>query len=482
MSTNALRLAILAAHAPDRDPRVAWEALSASKHFDTTVIGISELERSLVPFPGVAVHLLPPGRGRLSRFASGFVRQALRAVQRDGAGRLAPFLLVTLLVSGPVLAWLMLQRRPVRGEKSGLEKSGLGNPGDHPARPSHPPGSTRWLEPLRRWLKARPIDSPLAQTARFLWLCRHLVACNSLFHDELQVRRGSFQIIHCSDLDTLIAGVLTKRLSGIRVVYDAHEFWPYSHTGATALQAWFFRHLERLFIADADEVITVNPLLAEEMRRIHGLTAVRAVLNAEPWVEPIGPADPLDDGTVRFLYMGNFLPERGLEEFVDAWVVADVAGAVLCLRGPANRWRKELEAYAAKRGARDGSIIFLPEVREDQLVASARAADIGIIPYRPINLNYRFSCPNKLSQYLHAGLMILSNRLDYVANVVIERRVGLVYDSAEAATIAAAIRRAAVEHEMRAVYRVNALALARTQFNWATQEPVLVDAWKGAPL
>ena len=75
------------------------------------------------------------------------------------------------------------------------------------------------------------------------------------------------------------------------------------------------------------------------------------------------------------------------------------------------------------------------------LVAAAAEADIGVIPYKPLIRNDRFACPNKLSQYLHAGLMVVTNDLPYVKSVIHDAGAGLSYDSSVPSSLAAVINR-----------------------------------------
>ena len=90
-------------------------------------------------------------------------------------------------------------------------------------------------------------------------------------------------------------------------------------------------------------------------------------------------------------------------------------------------------------GLLNKSIYFLDAVREDELVAAAAEADVGIVPYLPIAINERLACPNKLSQYLHAGLMVITNDLPYVKSVLEEAEAGLSYSSADLSTLAQAV-------------------------------------------
>ena len=131
-----------------------------------------------------------------------------------------------------------------------------------------------------------------------------------------------------------------------------------------------------------------------------------------------------------------------------AWRDVDGTRAALFLRGPDNAWKAQAIKLAAGLGLLNKSVFFLDAVSENDLVTAAAEADVGIIPYRPIAINERLSCPNKLSQYLHAGLMIIANDLPYVRSVVERADVGLSYDSADLQTFANVVKRAVHDPEL----------------------------------
>src|SRR5262249_9148082 len=116
---------------------------------------------------------------------------------------------------------------------------------------------------------------------------------------------------------------------------------------------------------------------------------------------------------------------------------------------------------------------------EDNLVTAAAEADVGIIPYLPAATNERLSCPNKLSQYLHAGLMIIANELPYVRSVVEQADVGLIYDSADLQTFAQAGKRVIDGRALRRACRRNGLRLARDDFNWQKHGGLFLKLYRG---
>jgi glycosyltransferase involved in cell wall biosynthesis len=293
------------------------------------------------------------------------------------------------------------------------------------------------------------------------------------------------QVVHCNDLDTLLPGVLAKKKFGCRLVYDAHEFYPVADSLCRWLDMKFFYLVERLLIHHADAVVTVNPMLAEAMREAYSLRRVYSVPNVETWIEnrPAPSSNSrmaaLAAGRIKFLFQGRFTLARGIEEIVRTWSLVDGSKAALFLRGPDNAWRKKTMDLAAQLGLLDRSVYFLDSVTEDDLVPAAAEADVGIIPYLPLAINERLSCPNKLSQYMHAGLMIICNDLPYVKSVVAAADAGLSYTSDDLSTLAAAAAQVVGDPELLRRCQANALRFARDDFNWQVHGKTFLKLYAG---
>ena len=118
----------------------------------------------------------------------------------------------------------------------------------------------------------------------------------------------------------------------------------------------------------------------------------------------------------------------------------------------------------------------VPPVLEKDLIAAAQEADVGLVPYTGDSPAYRFACPNKLSQYLHAGLAVLANRIPYVEELVTRAGVGLCYDVREAGTFARAVDTLAADRALLGRLRANARRFAEREYNWERYEGVLLAA------
>jgi glycosyltransferase involved in cell wall biosynthesis len=275
-------------------------------------------------------------------------------------------------------------------------------------------------------------------------------------------------VILCHDIYALLPGVGMKRRFGSRLVYDTHEYFPESDLLAPRWQRALTRAIERRFIRHADAVITVSPPLRDELAQCYGLPKVYSVPNAEPFVPGSPePSPPPDAGRVRFLLQGQASPGRGIARLLELWAGLDDDRAELSLRIPDGDYPSQLRLRFEDLFS-SGRVRWLTAVTESELVSAARSAHVGIIPYVGPSKNHLFASPNKLSQYMLAGLAILSTDLPYISSVLQEFRCGVTYDPADPASFQRAVRALVERPEELQEMRMNAFAAARDAFNWQT--------------
>jgi glycosyltransferase involved in cell wall biosynthesis len=310
-----------------------------------------------------------------------------------------------------------------------------------------------------------------------LSVLRFTLQTNALLWDRAsQIGRES-NLVYCHDLYTLQAGVMLKRRWGVRLVYDSHEYYPYQYT-SRCFRAVIGAY-EAMLVREVDVYITVSPQLAEELERVYRARPVHAIPNVEPVPDPKPPIPKsemsnLADGRLKLLFQGTFAEGRGLEEVLREWTGVDGTRVALFLRGPQNEWRERLERLAEELGLLGKSVYVLPPVLEKDLIGAAQEADIGLIPYKGDLPSYRLACPNKLSQYLHAGLAILANRIPFVEQTVARGQVGVCYDVDQPGSLARAVEALTGDPPAFERLRKNALEFARSEYNWERYEDALL--------
>lgn len=270
------------------------------------------------------------------------------------------------------------------------------------------------------------------------------------------------------DVFGLLAAVALKRQTGCQVVYDAHEFWPEADVVAPRWQQRLMAQIERRAIRQADVVVTVNPLLAGHLETVYGLQGVISAPNAAPFGESDPPAERASMHPLRFLFQGGAAPGRGIEDLLETWREIPIGAAVLYVRCPVNEYLSAvLERYRSL--IEEQRVVVLKPVSESDLIQAARFADVGLIPYRGPSLNHLYCCPNKLSQYMQAGLAVVANDLPFVAEVLRRYDCGVVYDAEDLGSLRRTVETLVAEPERLAQMRRNGYWASRREFNWEVQ-------------
>jgi glycosyltransferase involved in cell wall biosynthesis len=486
MSSNQFArkiLLVFVAQRPTLDPRVDWVASFASTEFEVTVHGLrfdTDTDLLLNEKNGYQIKRHPRigSDTNLFRFVGHFV-SAMPILHQCIAYLLAvvflPFLLVGVLfrLSATYAKKLVRSVFPIL---IALEKSIpiLGPPMRYGYRALQ--DARQQFLAIRRRLLSK--FWPKSTWGVVSMLAGHMAPTADVFSAAIDKAERKPDVVHCCDLDTLLVGVIAKRKYGCTLIYDAHEYWAYTDPDWVGPVATFYRYLEQTLIRHADHVVTVSPSLASVMRVDYGLHRVHAVPNAAPWTKspiksPTGDITALAAGRKSFLFQGGIAQERGLEELLIAWCEVDPNKAALFIRGPDSIFKDALHQQAVASGLLGKSVYFLDSISEDFLIEAAREADVGLIPYKNTLINHKFACPNKLSQYMHAGLMLISSDIPYVAGVIKEARAGLSFESGSKDSLLTAINTAIADNGLLAECKKNAQIYAKETFNWDKFYPIL---------
>ena len=308
-------------------------------------------------------------------------------------------------------------------------------------------------------------------------------------------RRGVLQallatapdVLHAHDADALEpVGVAARRL-GVPYVYDSHElflkqkrrgrgrvYW----AGFLALYWW----VERRHVRGAAGRLTVSRPIADYLGRRYGrrfelvpnypevqARPTRREIRSLPGAERIGAEAPI------VLRLGGLTPGRGVEQLVDA--MALVEGAHLVLLGLGSI-APDLLKRAADVGVADRVHVLAP-VPESQVIDYAASAQVGVSPAIPSSLNDAYSLPNKLFQYMAAGIPLIASDFPHLREIVREPGAGLLVDMRDPRAIAEAI--ASVLHDPAAASEMgaNGRRAVETQFSWGRSAERLLAIYAG---
>jgi glycosyltransferase involved in cell wall biosynthesis len=264
---------------------------------------------------------------------------------------------------------------------------------------------------------------------------------------------------HAHDLNTALPALRAAAHKGVPCVCDFHEWFSenisfHVRTGTFRphgfLTRWVYRRAEAVVMRSATAVITVCESIANRLERRYDSRQPVHVIRNIPRLDLASKSDakPTDlrallgiaANTKIVLYQGGLGPSRNLEPVIRAMALVD--GAVLVLRGPG------IETYAseylrlAENSGSAGKVFCLPPVPSSEVVPEARAADFGVWTLLSnVGLNFKLALPNKVFEYLAAGLPLVAADLPEVRRIIDTFQVGLCFDPEDPSSIAHAVRR-----------------------------------------
>lgn len=424
------RILVLVPGDPSSDPRIGWVTDLCAEFARTDVIGIvAETDRPLREYDG---------RTYIER---AFIGYAASAWAR------------TLARLGGAFRQLGCTARYIERKSREVESGAV----------SYPPTAAA-KGPAVSW--QTELDHCIGGVCRFLGMnlsLRHLISgiCRRARAVSVVPR-----LVICHDLHALVAGIQLKKLFGCAVIYDSHECWPEADLLSAPWEMRYWARFERPFIRQADAVITVTPQIAQYLSELYDIHNVVVVPNACPRTALDRPAcRRVPDLPVKFLFQGGAAVGRGLDLLLAAWDRFADARTILYVRCPENELLAGLRRrYAAS--VERGTVVFMPPVKEEDLVTAATFADVGVIPYAPASRNHAYCCPNKLSQYMQAGLAMLVSDTAFVGERVREFDCGLVFKANDADGLIEHVKRLREEPRLLQRLKANAFHHSQATYHW----------------
>jgi glycosyltransferase involved in cell wall biosynthesis len=262
------------------------------------------------------------------------------------------------------------------------------------------------------------------------------------------------------------------------VVYDSHELALEEFAERPEWRKYVrpvVAHVEAGFIHYARVISSVSPGITKHLETAYRVAASHLTLRNAPAYKATDPR-PAND-PVRLLYHGLVSPGRGLEALIES-AASWKPGYALTIRGPASPpdYKEQLAALAGRLGVAT-RISFEGPVPMTSLVSAARPFDIGLMALPGHSAHTRFALPNKLFEYMMAGLALAVTDLEEMTALLYDTGAGFSLGDGSASAIAAALNAVMPED----ISRMRAAALeAAKRYNWDTEAAPVIDAYLAA--
>lgn len=319
--------------------------------------------------------------------------------------------------------------------------------------------------------------------------------------------------VHAHDANMLPLGWFLARAWQSRLVYDSHEYW----------HALFMEEKERLLDAlnhqDPPSARSLKRKIAQVERfdafegwALPKCDAVISVSNAlchkiaERAIRPIDPPVLLRNipeparvsETVPYsfhqefnlsperkilLYQGQIAEKRGISVLISALEALPeetCQSLALVLMGPVlpadEPYRDALLKRVSANPKLENVLFFKPPVPARDVLSYTAAADLGIHPILNTSENHYYCLPNKIFEYLEAGLPVAVSAFPEMKAIVDTYGIGFTFDPDQPADLAQALTRFLREPDLAQRYRQH-VQEARTVLNWEHEKQVLLTLY-----
>lgn len=298
-----------------------------------------------------------------------------------------------------------------------------------------------------------------------------------------------YDIIWANDLPTLSPGYLLAKRMRSKLFFDSHEiytetlnqFFPRNKKGIKSLifssfiklMRWHGRHIEGRIIPHVNLLITVNQSLSQFFNKNYDVKKTLVLMNL-PRLKDTKKTEKIDfrrkfnwpDSSKIIIYQGALNEGRGLHllirvmnELAEDYKLIIIGDGTI--KTKLIKLTKELNILE--------KVVFIGRVELNDLPSYTKGADIGINLLESFNLSKKLASPNKLFEYIHAGIPVVASKTKENVKVVEKYKVGRCCDNR-------------IEDIKDSILEVinndygTSLIRAKKRYNWEAQENLLLKA------
>ncbi len=352
-----------------------------------------------------------------------------------------------------------------------------------------------WLRPERR---ARVLSKTF-ETLPFklhlveLWTAKHLPK-NALGYAgrylEILVRMlwvgNSIKpsIIHAHEIDALLIGYFLKKITGAKLIYDAHELYREQGVWQSRSVVRMMSRLETYLMRHCDEIIACNRQRADIMYREYGSPfSPKVIRNLPPFSEPGERDDRLREfvrqrnpGIDRIIVHPGGLMSRGIELVLSAMAKIPANIALVLLGHEACNVSHKVEQLINRYGV-ENRVFLHPPVPYVELINCLAAADLGLVIYPNINRNNYYCASNKIYEFAMCGLPVVAVDFPPCRDILEQYHYGICFAWNDSTALERAITECLGSRQRYKQMRMEALRAARNE-NWDREQLRLLEIYE----
>jgi glycosyltransferase involved in cell wall biosynthesis len=278
------------------------------------------------------------------------------------------------------------------------------------------------------------------------------------------------EVYFAEDIYTLPVVYFFAKLNKAKIFYNSREL--YAHLAGlrnkSTIQSIIAR-IERTFIYKVDTVFVTGDMDAKFIEESYGIKNIIVIRNLPKFKNEIEPINlkvklGIPSNAKILLYQGVILEGRGILYLINLLDKLENVHFVIVGDGEfKDKFQKETEKLKIKN-----RVHFIGVVNHKELLSYTAAADIGIALIENISVSYYYALPNKLFEYIMAGIPILSSQLPQMEKIITEYKVGRCVNMDNKIEVIETINQMLKNDEMLKEYSANCKKAAK-ELNWEVE-------------
>lgn len=307
----------------------------------------------------------------------------------------------------------------------------------------------------------------------------------ALFYMEYNIRLFFFllfsktDLLVSNDLDTLLPNYLISKIKNIPLVYDTHEYFtgvPELQDRAMVRKIW--KSIESYIFPKLKYVFTVNDSIAllywNEYRVkphvVRNVPLFRKEQNGKTR-EELGI--PLDKKMIVLQGAGINVRRGGEEAVLAMSRKFGMEDYILYIIGSGD----VIDVLKRMSQHPDivGNVVFIDRLPYHQLMEYTCLADLGLTLDKGDSINYQFSLPNKIFDYISAGIPVLASPLPEIKKIIHLYKIGETIANHEPEHIASMIKQMCADNVN---YPKENFSFAASQLCWENEEKEILKVYQ----
>ncbi|MDF0752165.1 glycosyltransferase family 4 protein [Marinobacter sp. 71-i] len=301
--------------------------------------------------------------------------------------------------------------------------------------------------------------------------------------------KGNRGVIIVRDLPLVKAGIIVAKFRKSKMVFDMAECYPEMYESAAKFSnrslttkilksPWFAKQYERNVVAKADHILV---MIQESKDRLISMGVdeekISIVSNTPPIDKFRGAMHEHSGNQLRIVYVGFLSKLRGLDLLIEGaaqYIKTQASSDAIRIDIVGKGAQKEhLIALTNELGISESVKIhgWLDQEEVDELMS---LANVGALTYRVCG-HWNHTIPNKIFDYMLAGLPVLATEVIPIARILRETDSGLVCKDLDPIDIAkkmALLR----DPQRRTILGKNGQAAIKLKYNWDNDAKALTAA------